>query len=101
MCIRDRLSSFDVSLQTGAHIPVEERRPEEITEWGNRRTAARGAAVFNPAFDVTPARLIAAIVTEAGVLRPPYRSSIRRAFEQSGNARLAPQRRSSQRAPEK
>lgn len=78
------LSSFDISLKSGEQIPVEERRAEEITEWGQRRTAARGSAVFNPAFDVTPAAHIAAIVTEAGVLRPPYRRSIAAAFKQAG-----------------
>jgi methylthioribose-1-phosphate isomerase len=78
------LSSFDRSLSNGAGIPVEERPDGEITQWGGRRIAARGSGVFNPAFDVTPSRLIAAIVTEAGVMRAPYRRGISRAFREAG-----------------
>lgn len=62
-------STFDFSLASGDAIPIEERRPDEV------RIAA-GDAVYNPAFDVTPARLITAFVTEYGVVRPPYFESI-------------------------
>ncbi|MDN5347950.1 MAG: methylthioribose-phosphate isomerase [Clostridia bacterium] len=69
-------STFDASLASGEEIPIEERGPEEITHFGNRRTAPEGIAVYNPAFDVTPARYITAIITEKGVLKPPYKESI-------------------------
>ncbi len=63
------LSTFDASLPTGEAIPIEERGPEEID-------AAPGVQAFNPAFDVTPAALIAGIVTDRGVLRPPLNAAI-------------------------
>ena len=62
-------STFDFALGSGDAIPIEERRPEEV------RVAADDA-VYNPAFDVTPGRLIAAFITEYGILRPPYSESI-------------------------
>ncbi len=73
-------STFDMKLATGAGIPIEERPAEEVTLGFGRRTAPKGVDVFSPAFDVTPARLISAIVCEQGVLRPPFKTSIRRAF---------------------
>ena len=57
---------------SGADIPIEERSGEEVTAVGGARLAPAGTDGFNLAFDVTPAELVAAIVTEAGVLRPPY-----------------------------
>ncbi len=63
-------STFDLSLQTGAEIPIEERDAREITEPGGLRIAPEGAAAFNPAFDVTPAELITALITERGVIQP-------------------------------
>lgn len=66
------ISTIDFSLATGEEIPIEQRAAEEITEGFGRRTAPPNAAVYNPAFDVTPHELIAAIITEAGVIRPPY-----------------------------
>ena len=63
-------STFDLSLPSGAGIPIEERTPEEVTEGFGVRTAPLGIAVYNPAFDVTPAELITAIVTERGVIAP-------------------------------
>ena len=74
------LSTFDLSLKSGQAIPIEQRSDAEVTELGGVRIAPDGVQVHNPAFDVTPARLITAIVTEKGVLRPPYRRSIREAF---------------------
>jgi methylthioribose-1-phosphate isomerase len=62
-------STFDFTLATGAEIPIEERAPGEV------RIAADDP-VYNPAFDVTPGRLIAGIITEYGVLRPPYDDAI-------------------------
>ena len=70
-------STIDVKAASGADIPIEQREPEEVTEmWYERRMAPDGVSVYNPAFDVTPADLITAIVTERGVLRPPFAESI-------------------------
>ncbi|MBD3243084.1 MAG: S-methyl-5-thioribose-1-phosphate isomerase [Chitinivibrionales bacterium] len=65
-------STFDATLDSGADIPIEERAPMEITYGMGRQTAPSGVEVYNPAFDVTPHRLIAGIITEEGVLEPPY-----------------------------
>jgi methylthioribose-1-phosphate isomerase len=65
-------STVDREIATGEQIPIEERAPEEITQVAGTRVAAEGTAVFNPAFDVTPAALISHIVTEDGVLCAPY-----------------------------
>lgn len=69
-------STFDLSLESGDAIPIEQRPPEEITHGFGRQTAPAGVQVYNPAFDVTPARLITAIVCEHGVIRPVTRESI-------------------------
>jgi methylthioribose-1-phosphate isomerase len=63
-------STFDLALATGDGIPVEERDPAEITHGFGRATAPAGTRVYNPAFDVTPAGFIDAIVTECGIIRP-------------------------------
>lgn len=73
-------STFDAACPTGGQIPIEERAADEVACGFGRRTAPAGAAVYAPAFDVTPAALIAGIVCEHGVLRPPYRTPIRRAL---------------------
>ncbi|MBN2171410.1 MAG: S-methyl-5-thioribose-1-phosphate isomerase [Candidatus Krumholzibacteriota bacterium] len=65
-------TSFDPSAPDGAAVPIEERGAEEVTHLAGRATAAPGAAVYNPAFDVTPGDLVTAFLTERGVLRPPY-----------------------------
>jgi methylthioribose-1-phosphate isomerase len=66
-------STIDPSIASGAQIPIEERDASEVRRVGAQQTAPSASPVFNPAFDVTPAGLIAAIVTERGVMRPPYR----------------------------
>jgi methylthioribose-1-phosphate isomerase len=66
-------STIDPSLPSGASIPIEERDGAEVRRVAGRATAPEASPVFNPAFDVTPASLISAIVTERGVFRPPYR----------------------------
>jgi len=71
-------STFDLSLPDGSGIPIEERPPEEVTEGFGRRTAPVGVRVYNPAFDVTPARYISAIITERGIIERPNAESIRR-----------------------
>lgn len=70
------LSTIDRSCLSGDAIPIEERDPREVTEIGGARIAPEGVGVLNPAFDVTPARLIAAIVTERGVARAPFDESL-------------------------
>ncbi|MBI3670882.1 MAG: S-methyl-5-thioribose-1-phosphate isomerase [Acidobacteria bacterium] len=70
-------STLDLSLASGEHIPIEERPAEEVTHFRGVRIAPEVAAA-NPAFDVTPARLISAIITERGVVRAPYTESLRR-----------------------
>lgn len=72
------LSTMDVSLKTGAAIPIEERRNEEVTNFKGVRSAPAGTKVYNPAFDITPAKYITAIITEKGILKKPYRASIAR-----------------------
>jgi methylthioribose-1-phosphate isomerase len=63
-------STFDLSISGGDEIPIEQRDPREITHGFGRQTAPDGVEVYNPAFDVTPARLIKAIVCERGVIEP-------------------------------
>ncbi|MFP4163052.1 MAG: S-methyl-5-thioribose-1-phosphate isomerase [Chitinispirillaceae bacterium] len=70
-------STFDISLCDGSHIPIEQRGREEVAFWGEKMTVPDSADVFNPAFDVTPSRLITAIVTERGVIKPPYDQNVR------------------------
>jgi len=70
------LSTFDFSLEDGGGIPIEERPAAEVREIAGRLITPAGAKVRNPAFDVTPARYITAIVTEKGIARPPYETSL-------------------------
>jgi methylthioribose-1-phosphate isomerase len=65
-------SSIDLSLATGAQIPIEERNSSEISNGLGRQTAPEKVQFYNPAFDVTPADLVTAIITEKGVAKPPY-----------------------------
>jgi len=70
-------STIDHSISDGGSIPIEERPPAEVTEFAGHRVAPAGARAANPAFDVTPRQLITAIITEVGVLRPPYETSLK------------------------
>lgn len=70
-------STFDLELSSGADIPIEERNPEEITHGFGKQTAPDDTVVFNPAFDVTPAELIATIITEKGVINPVTEDQVR------------------------
>lgn len=71
-------SSIDLSKKSGADIPIEQRKAEEVTDmWYERRMAPEGIHVFNPAFDITDHDLVDAIITEKGVLRPPFTESLR------------------------
>ena len=74
------VSTIDPATPAGDAIVIEERDPGEVTHLGERAIAPEGAPAANFAFDVTPAELIGAIVTEAGVLRPPFEDSIARAL---------------------
>ncbi len=70
-------STFDLKIKSGSQIPIEERNSDEVTHIAGIRTAAQGVKVYNPAFDVTPSKLIAGIVTEYGIIRPPYLRNIK------------------------
>ena len=75
-------STIDMRLSSGAEIPIEQRKPEEVTEmWYAERMAPEGIAVYNPAFDVTDNDLITGIVTEYGVACAPYTESLREIFQ--------------------
>ena len=69
-------STLDFALKTGDEIPIEQRAAAEVTEGFGKVTAPEGVKVYSPAFDVTPAALVSAIVTEKGVARPPYTESL-------------------------
>jgi methylthioribose-1-phosphate isomerase len=76
-------STFDLEIPDGAAIPIEQRDPREVTHGFGRQTAPDGIDVYNPAFDVTPARLITGIITEKGVISPVSRESIRSMLKSS------------------
>ena len=80
-------STVDFSLQSGAAIPIEERDHSEVTHLAGQAVAPEGVRVWNPAFDVTPSRLIAAIITDHGVARPPYEETLKKLFLSSGGQR--------------
>ena len=69
-------STFDASIASGNGIPIEFRKPEEITNGFGKRTAPEGIRAENPAFDVTPSELITAFITEKGVIRPPFKKNL-------------------------
>lgn len=70
------MSTVDFGVSTGERIPIEERSPDEVRGFAGRKTAPDDVAVYNPAFDVTPADLINAIITDRGVARPPLEGSL-------------------------
>lgn len=75
------LSSFDFTLKSGREIPIEERAHSEVVEIGGKLIAPKDVKVYNPAFDVTPNELIAAIVTEKGVFRKPFKETLRKLYK--------------------
>jgi methylthioribose-1-phosphate isomerase len=79
-------STVDLSLSTGAQIPLEERSPDEVLSLTFQGAPAypEGASARNPAFDITPHRLVSAIVTENGVVYPPFVTNLPRAVKQLG-----------------
>lgn len=70
-------STFDLEIKSGQQIPIEERNSDEVTHFAGVSTAPKGIKVYNPAFDVTPAKLITGIVTEYGIIHPPYVKNIK------------------------
>ncbi len=75
-------STFDLKIKTGKSIPIEERSSQEVTHLAGHPTAAQGVKVYNPAFDVTPAKLIAGIVTEYGIIDPVNQSNVLKTLSQ-------------------
>jgi len=69
-------STFDLNIKSGKEIPIEERSPQEVREVFGKKIAPEDVEVYNPAFDATPSKFITAIITEKGVLYPPYIKSI-------------------------
>ncbi|HZG83620.1 S-methyl-5-thioribose-1-phosphate isomerase [Paenibacillus sp.] len=76
------MSTIDLDTPTGADIPIEERHEDEVTIGFGKRTAPVGVKVYNPAFDVTPAEYVTAIITEKGIVQAPYEENLRKLFEQ-------------------
>lgn len=82
-------STIDMSIEKGEDIIIEERPPEEVTEmWYKQRMAPEGVKVYNPAFDVVNNELIAGIVTEYGIARPPYIESLKEIFRRKEKTKL-------------
>jgi methylthioribose-1-phosphate isomerase len=75
------ISTIDLTCPTGEEIPIEERDKREVTHVRDQQVAPTGTAVHNPAFDVTPNDLIAAIITDKGVARQPYGTSLSKLFD--------------------
>jgi methylthioribose-1-phosphate isomerase len=80
------LSTVDLATADGSGIPIEERSAREVTHVGTVQIAPATARIRNPAFDVTPARLVTGIITERGIARAPYEESLRAAVEPTGSA---------------
>jgi methylthioribose-1-phosphate isomerase len=70
-------STIDTATADGDAIPIEERSAKEVTHHGGKQLTPHGVGIYNPAFDVTPAKYVTAIITEKGVLRAPYAESLR------------------------
>jgi methylthioribose-1-phosphate isomerase len=79
-------TTVDLSVASGGEIPIEERDAAEVSEFGGVRTAAEGIGIRNPAFDVTPHEYVDAIITEVGVIRPPYEANLRAAVARAQEA---------------
>ena len=75
------ISTIDLEISSGNLIPVEERDPREISHLGRQRIGPAGVRILNPAFDITPAKYITAIITEKGIVRAPYKREIKNLFK--------------------
>jgi methylthioribose-1-phosphate isomerase len=76
------LSTIDLKTPDGESIPIEQRNAREMTHVGSLQIAPAGAGIWNPAFDVTPHRLVNGIITERGIVRPPFDVGLKALFEQ-------------------
>jgi methylthioribose-1-phosphate isomerase len=74
-------STIDLETADGSGIPIEQRNAREVSHLGSARLTPEGAGIWNPAFDVTPHDLVAGIITERGIARPPYAASLKALFE--------------------
>jgi methylthioribose-1-phosphate isomerase len=74
-------STFDLNISSGKQIPIEERDKSEVLGFGSCHTAPKNIKVFNPAFDVTDHKLITGIITEKGIITPPFEKNIKKAFK--------------------
>ncbi len=77
-------STIDFSILEGKDIPIEERESEEVTHVNGTRVAAEGIGVYNPSFDVTPHENITGIITECGIIYPPFRCNLEKLRKQLG-----------------
>jgi methylthioribose-1-phosphate isomerase len=77
------ISTVDLNTPDGSKIPIEQRNPNEVTHMAGKRVAPEGVEVQNPAFDVTPAKYVTAIITERGIAKAPYENSLRKLSEES------------------
>src|SRR5947209_9357206 len=82
-------STIDLQTPSGNQIPIEQRNPREVTHFAGKAVTPEGVQVENPAFDVTPAKYVTAIVTERGIARPPFDESLRRLAEETITVKLA------------
>ncbi|MGA8762014.1 MAG: S-methyl-5-thioribose-1-phosphate isomerase, partial [Candidatus Sulfotelmatobacter sp.] len=72
------MSTVDLTCPSGSQIPIEQRNPREVSHIAGKQMVPDGVQIENPAFDVTPAKYVAAIVTEKGIARAPYEESLRK-----------------------
>lgn len=77
------ISTVDLACPDGSQIPIEQRNPKEVTHIAGKQMVPDGVAIENPAFDVTPASYVAAIITERGIARPPFDNSLRKLVEET------------------
>jgi methylthioribose-1-phosphate isomerase len=84
------ISSVDLACPDGSKIPIEQRNPREVTHIAGKQMVPEGVAVENPAFDVTPAKFVAAIITEKGIARAPYEESLRKLAAAAPEAEVHP-----------
>jgi len=82
------ISTVDLATPDGSKIPIEQRNPREVTHIAGKQMTPDGVEVENPAFDVTPARLVAAIITERGIARAPYTESLRKLAAEGASAAI-------------
>jgi methylthioribose-1-phosphate isomerase len=75
------LSTVDLATKSGAGITIEQRAEVEVLEFAGQRVAPDGARAWHPAFDVTPARLVSGLITEVGIIRPPFPRALARAMQ--------------------